>query len=78
MKISLLSHRIIESALFKSLDRDVPLILLKSAEVYVATRRNLIAVKYRPTQISFSKESARSAILRERRRNDFICGGNWF
>ena len=31
----------------------------------------------RHTQICFSKESARIAILRERRRNDFICGENW-
>jgi FixJ family two-component response regulator len=38
---------------------------------------NSLAVKYRHTQISFSKESARSAILRERRRNDSICGENW-
>jgi hypothetical protein len=33
-------------------------------------------VKYRHTQISFSKESVRSAILRERRSNDSICGEN--
>jgi hypothetical protein len=40
--------------------------------------RSSIAVKYRHCQISFSKESARSAILRERRRNDLICDENWF